>query len=311
MGEKITKDNIDEYITAYIDGEIKDSNQEKQLHDILQNDDTLLKKYYSEVLTKKLFQTRLTNQEVPFKVYSEITGNIESIITSSAKKYKKTVPIEEHPISSSKSFLEYFIKVISATVNIGKLRIPRYSFAVVLIIFVIGFGLLSGRKNQKQLNPYIADGTEQSIMVQAVNNFHKILKGEIKPQCSSGNEMEVKNYLRENLDYDVYLPCIENCQLIGAVCSEYNGQKVAHLVYRSGDETFYICETPSKSLNHKCFEIPEQVQNEIISKKFYMCDKIDIDNDCTMLMWFTGNICCTSVSNMPKQKMYAAFTNFK
>ena len=311
MGEKITNDNIDEYITAYIDCEIKDSTLEKQFQDILQKDVTLFKKYRSELLTKNFFQTRLKNQEVPISLYSAITRNIDSVISSVIRKQQAVVSVPDHPISASSSFPEYLSKIISVPVKIGKLKVPRYAFAIVLILIVLGIGFLSGKKNQGQLNPYIANGTEKSIMIQALNNFHKIEKGEIKPQCNSGNETEVKNYLKNNLDYEAYIPCIENCELIGAVCNEFNGQKVAHLVYRSGKDIFYICETPSKSLNHQCFEIPEQVQNEIISKKFYMCDKVDLDNDCTMLMWFTGNICCTSVSNMPKQKMYAAFTNFK
>jgi hypothetical protein len=214
-------------------------------------------------------------------------------------------------LSTSNSFLDYLKKIITVPVKLGKVRVPRYAFAVILVIIIIGAGLLLNKKSEGQLNPYILNGSDKSIMVQALNNFHKILSGEFKPQVNSKDESEIKKYLKANLDYDVYVPCMENCDLIGAVCNEYNGQKIAHLIYRSGDDVFYICETPSKSLNHKCLEIPDPVNNEIVTKKFYMCYKIDYDNDCTMLLWYTGNTVCASVSTMPKQKMYAAFINFK
>ncbi len=311
MGEKITKDNIDEYITSFIDGEVNDIKIAQELDDILSSDNNLYNKYQSELFTKNLFASRLKMQDVPDSLHFNITNSIENLISTSINK-SKSFQISEHPIAESRSFVEYFKKIISVPVRIGKYPIPRYAFAIVLIVIIIGAGLLlNNRKDKSQLNPYIADGSENSIMVQAVNNFHKILKGEIKPQISSKNESDVKNYLKSNVDYDVYIPCMENCESISAVCSEYNGQKIVHIVYRSGDDVFYICETPSKSLNKKCMELPEAVHNEIVSKKYYMCDKIDLDNDCTMLMWYSGNIVCTSVSTMPKQKMYSAFTNFK
>jgi hypothetical protein len=202
-------------------------------------------------------------------------------------------------------------RIITASVRIGRIAVPRYAFAILLMIIIIGAGLLLNKKGQGQLNPYIANGTEKSIMVQAVNNFHKVMKGEFKPQVNSKDEGDIRKFMKDNLDYEVYVPCIENCEGISAILDEYNGQKRAHIVYRSGDDVFYICEMPSKSINPKCMEIPDPVHNEIVTKKFYMCDKIDYDNNCTMLLWYTGNVVCASVSTMPKQKMYAAFTNFK
>lgn len=308
MGVKITKDNIDEYITSYIDGEINDPSLEKEINDILSKDDTLLKKYLSETLTKKLIRSRLQPQEVPDNVSARIMNSIDNLITSSINSGARP---QTHPVSESRSFTEYMKRIITASVRIGRIPVPRYAFGIVIVMLIIAVGLLVNKKSRGQLNPYIANGTEKSIMVQAVNNFHKFLNGEMKPQVSSNSENDVKKYLKDNLDYEVYVPCVENCEVIGAICDEYNGQKRAHILYRTGDDVFYICETPSKSLNHKCMEIPDPVHNEIISKKFYMCDKIDMDNDCTMLLWYTGNLVCASVSTMPKQKMYAAFTNFK
>jgi len=311
MGVKITKDNIDEYITSYIDGEINDPKLEKDINDILSKDDILLRKYLSETLTKRLIQSRIHHQEVPGNLFANINNSIENLIDSCIESKKVVMKDDYHPLQTSRSFPEYFKHIISVPVNFIGFSVPRYALAVLLILIIFGTSLLLTRKNDSPLNPYIANGSDKSIMVQAINNFHKILKGEFQPQISSHDENVVRKYLKDNLDYEVYVPCIENCQTMSVICNEYNGQKIAHIVYRSGDNIFYICETPSKSLNNKCLEIPDPVHNEIVTKKFYMCDKVDSDNDCTMLLWYSGNVICASVSNMPKQKMYATFSNFK
>ncbi len=312
MGEKITKDNIDEYITSYIDGEISDSAVKKEVNSILSNDETLQKKYNAELLTKNFLRSMTLEQDVPLTVLNRIKNSIDDVIASaSLKSSKEPSETEDHPIYTSSSFFDYIRIIIASPVRVGKFGVPRYAFAIVLILIVISGGLLMNQRKPIQLNPFIADGSDKSIMVQAMNNFHKILKGEIKAQINSSDAGQVKDYLKNNVDYEVYIPCIENCELVGAVCNEYNGQKIAHIIYHSGDDIFYICETSSKCLNRRVMEIPEPVHNEIMTHKFYMCDKVDKENDCTMLVWYTGNVICTSVSTMPRQKMYAAFTNFK
>ena len=312
MGEKITRDNIDEFITSYIDGEISDPALNAEMDDYIRNDEEFQKKYNAELLTKSFLISKLPNKEVPLAVFNKIRVSIDDLIAeSSLKNHKHAVETDNHPIYTSTSFYDYFKKIISYPVHIGKFSVPRYSFAAVLIILVIASSFFIKRNNAGPLNPYIADGSDNSMMVQAMNNFHKIMKGEIKAQVNSTDPAQVKSYLKSSLDYDVYIPNIENCELVGAVCNEYNGQKVAHIIYHSGNDVFYICETSTGCIKHRVMEIPEPVHNEIMTHKFYMCDKVDKDHDCTMLLWYTGNIVCASVSTMPKQKMYTAFTNFK
>jgi hypothetical protein len=311
MGEKITRDNIDEFITSYIDREINNPALVAEVDGFLRDDETLRKKYNTELLTKNFIKSKLPVKEVPRVVFNKIRVSIDDLIAESSLNHKSVLQTEDHPIYTSSTFFEYLKKIIATPVRVGRFAVPRYSFAVVLILIIIGSSFFINRNNPRPLNPYIADGLDNSLMVQAMNNFHKILKGEIKAQINSTDAAQVKSYLKSSLDYDVYIPNIENCELVGAVCNEYNGQKVAHIIYHSGNDIFYICETSTGCIKHRVMEIPEPVHNEIMSHKFYMCDKVDKDKDCTMLLWYTGNIVCASVSTMPKQQMYTAFTNFK
>ena len=99
--------------------------------------------------------------------------------------------------------------------------------------------------NGKTTNPYIISGTEKSIMVQALNSFHKILDGDVKPQLKSSNAAEIEKYVKDNANFNAYIPNIESYHLEGVMCSEYNGQKLAHLIYINNDnDVIYIYQTP-------------------------------------------------------------------
>ena len=185
---------------------------------------------------------------------------------------------------------------------------PRYAFAVTAFILIGGLVVFSGGKKTK--NPYILTGSESSIMVQAVNSFHKIINGDVKPQLSSSNAAEVEKFIMEKAHFDPYVPEIDDYILSGVVCSEYHGQELAHLIYKnSNGGIFYIYQVPVTAVQKKDLDLPIDVQNEILKAQYYMCDEVD-DNNCTMTLWFKENNVCASMTNMPKKEMYTTFTRF-
>lgn len=297
MGLNTTSFNIDELITSYIDNQIPDPELKSQIEGMLLSDAKLNAKYESELLTKNLLSSKLTEVELPPSTYNKVISNIDNLILN-ARQANQTVH-EEYP-----SFWESFKESISRKF----VGIPRYAFAIVAIFVIGGLFVFSGSKKAK--NPYILAGTEKSIMVQAVNSFHKILSGDVKPQFSSSNAAEIEKYVMDKSHFDAYVPQIDNYQLTGVVCNEYNGQELAHLIYTNGhDDIIYIYQTPVTAVQKKNLDLPEDVQNEIVKAKFYMCDEVD-DNNCTMTLWFKENVVCASMTTMPKTEMYTTFARF-
>ncbi len=305
MGVNITIDNIDEYLTSYIDGENHDTKLDNEIKRFIESNEIVSRKYMSELLTKRLFSSRLVQAEVPDVLVLKINNSIDEAVQTAV--HAKSVPDSE--IAYTGSFMEYFMKLITAPINFGKVAVPRYAFAAVIVVILIGAGLMMNKTNT-ELNPYIATGSEKSVMVQAMKNFHKILSGDIKPEMKSSNVAQVRTFVKDKTHFEAYVPVIEDYDLVGAVCSEYNGQMLAHIVYSSGNEIIYIYETQVNSLHCKELELPDPVHSDIVKNKFYMCDKVD-DNQCTMILWYKDNVLCASVSTMPKQKMYASFTSFR
>ncbi len=308
MGVNITNDNIDEFLTSYIDGQINDLDTDKQLKSIIESNQLVSKKYRTELLTRNLFRSRLTSKELPASTVVKVNNSINVLIKSAAGK--RTAVSGKNADIYSVGFFEYFKRLISAPFVIRNVAVPRYAFAVILIFIIVGTGLLMKNSNA-ELNPYIATGSEKSVMVQAMKNFHKILTGDIKPEMQSSDKNQVKDFVKSKTNFEAYVPDISDYVLEGAACDEYKGQNLAHIIYKSGREIIYIYETQVNSLHCKELELPEPVHYDILKDKFYMCDKVDANGDCTMIVWYKDNVVCASVSTMTKQRMFSSFTSFK
>lgn len=300
MGQDITTFNIDELISSYIDNQITDPELKAQIEEKLASDQKLGAKYKSELLTKNLLRSRLPEAELPAETYSKVMSSIDSLMASAkvTAKQPEIITVHEYP-----SFWQSLKETISAPF----LGLPRYAYASAAIILIIGAVFLFNPK--KELNPYITSGTDKSIMVQAVKSFGKILNGEVKPQLTSGNEAEVEKFVMEKSNFDPYVPNVDEYKLTGVICNEYNGQKLAHLIYKKDDDVFYIYQAPITCVTKKALDLPEDVHNEIVKTQYFMCDAVD-DNDCTMTLWIKDNVLCASMTQMPKQKMQATFTSF-
>ena len=300
MGQNTTTFNIDELITSYIDGQIPDAELKSQIEESIAKDAKLNAKYRAELLTRDMLRKRMPGAELTQDTYQNVMNSVDRLISEANAKRNSLIT---HRHVEYPSFWQNLKEIISHK-SIG---IPRYAFAMLAIFLLGGLFIFSGGK--KTRNPYILSGTEKSIMVQAVNSFHKILDGDVKPQLSSGNAAEVEKYVQDKAHFNAYVPDIKDYKLVGVVCNKYKGQDLAHIIYRNGTELLYIYQTPVSAVQQNNLDLPEDVHNQIVNARYYMCDEVD-DNDCTMTLWFNGNIICASMSTMPKQEMYATFSSF-
>lgn len=299
MGKFITKENIDEYLTSYIDNQIKDQESISEILDFISNDPVVNKKYKNELLTKNFLKNSLKSVEVPAVSVYNINNSIDRLIGINSKEV-------HNDISFVSKLRELFLSPLTKS-----LPIPRYALGVFVIIFTVVLYLYSVNNSKRILNPFIINGTDNSVMVQAVNNFTKILKGDIKPQIESKSAVEVRKYVKDKLKIDAYIPSISGFDVVGAVCNDFNGQQLAHIIYKdSNNDLIYIYQTDGNSIKSNGLDLPDDVHKQIMKDKYYMCDNVS-ERECALLMWYVDNLLCASVSTLPKQKLYSKFTNLK
>lgn len=303
MGLNTTAFNIDELITSYADNQISDPETKKQIEELLSKDSKLNAKYRSEVLTKNLLKSRIPEAELPQATYNKVMVSIDGLIADSKKNYA-----QQHRAAVIEPEYPSFWQTLKQAFTEKFIGVPRYAFAVVIFLVIGGLFVFSSSKKVK--NPYILAGSESSIMIQALNSFHKVMNGDVKPQLTSSNAAEIEKYVMDKAHFDPYVPQIENFSLAGVVCNEYHGQQLAHLVYKDPEgRMIYILQVPVTALQKKDLELPDDVHNEITRAKYYMCDEVD-EEDCTMTLWYKENNICASMTTMPKQQMYTTFTRF-
>ena len=303
MGLNTTAFNIDELITSYADNQISDPETKKQIEELLSQDSKLNAKYRSEVLTKNLLKSRIPEAELPQATYNKVMVSIDGLIADSKKNYA-----QQHRAAVIEPEYPSFWQTLKQAFTEKFIGVPRYAFAVVIFLVIGGLFVFSSSKKVK--NPYILAGSESSIMIQALNSFHKVMNGDVKPQLTSSNAAEIEKYVMDKAHFDPYVPQIDNFSLAGVVCNEYHGQQLAHLVYKDPEgRMIYILQVPVTALQKKDLELPDDVHNEITRAKYYMCDEVD-EEDCTMTLWYKENNICASMTTMPKQQMYTTFTRF-
>lgn len=300
MGIKITKENIDELITAFIDNQNEDRQIKEEISAMVENNEILRKKYRTEFLTKNLLKNRLRSAEVPEKTVRLVNNAIDTLISSSGRA------VDTHPLNESTTFLEYLKDFFAAPLLILSFEVPRYVAALIFVSVILFIGILVSSQNNTEINPYIASGSENSIMVQAVNNFHKIQSGEVVPEMHK----DVPGFLKKKLSFEPFVPALSGFELMGCICNKFKGENLAHIVYGSGGNIIYIYQTDINSMNETKLEIPKPVYDKVLKEKYYMCDHVDEEN-CTLLIWSKDNVLCASVSNIPKNNLYSKFITEK
>lgn len=264
MGLNTTAFNIDELITSYADNQISDPETKKQIEELLSKDSKLNAKYRSEVLTKNLLKSRIPEAELPQATYNKVMVSIDGLIADSKKNYA-----QQHRAAVIEPEYPSFWQTLKQAFTEKFIGVPRYAFAVVIFLVIGGLFVFSSSKKVK--NPYILAGSESSIMIQALNSFHKVMNGDVKPQLTSSNAAEIEKYVMDKAHFDPYVPQIDNFSLAGVVCNEYHGQQLAHLVYKDPEgRMIYILQVPVTALQKKDLELPDDVHNEITRAKLYV-----------------------------------------
>ncbi len=219
----------------------------------------------------------------------------------------KTIVGEKLPRQSVPS--EVYYSIINATLDSAdgswfrKLFGFKLNPAIALVAFAVAVvGIYSMFVPQKRGMP-----EEANIISQSVKNYQAVIGGSIKPQLISTEEA-VRSFLAKEVGFDVNVPKMKGCSSCAGVFSDFNGIKLAHVVYKVDEkDIIYIYQASmNDAMDGSTIGLPEEAREELKRTDWYVRKLAD---KTTIVIWRYKNTLCSAVSSMDKDQMIALLTD--
>lgn len=145
------------------------------------------------------------------------------------------------------------------------------------------------------------------IINQTLLNFAKIRSGNLKPTIVSCYPDGVVGFFeKDHLKFAVNIIPVENCDWYGAIASEFEGVKLAHVVYKIGDDTMYVYQVEqSEAMDGNTLTLPPAAK-EALAKTGWYTDPTH--PECNAVLWTKDGTLCSAVSSMNKDRLFAFLT---
>jgi anti-sigma factor (TIGR02949 family) len=179
--------------------------------------------------------------------------------------------------------------------------VPGLALGIAAIVFVL---MLTPASRTDQATRHTA---ANDIINQSIINFALIRSGELKPSMISCYPEGVVGFFERNgLRFAVNVKNIESCEWYGAIASEYNGVKMAHVVYKIGDDLMYVFQVSENDVQQgSLLQIPAAAREALAKTNWYT----DPDHpDCNVVLWRDNGTLCAAVSTMKKDQLLALLT---
>ncbi|MBK7254567.1 MAG: hypothetical protein IPI04_11810 [Ignavibacteria bacterium] len=302
-----------EFLSAYIDNEIKSAEENETIKKRIESEPDIHNRYTFEKLSKNCIRSRVKRIETPLYIYKNIGLGIEEIIkNNSAPRILNThssITTNKNPNLSHPNFTNpnYTNQFQNEKTNLKRYLIyGGYALiALVIMSFAISYYLRSN--SELQDNPSFA---ENDIVSVSRSIFSKVESGQVKTQFNSNNAKELEDSMNKYVDFKVFVPDVKDAELIGGVCNEINGEKLAHFIHKKGNMIIYTLQANLKDvMNHDRIIMCKDFKDNITSgKNWFPCNK---DKNNTAVIWFKDNVVCSSVAHMDSKDISAILTNYK
>ncbi len=157
------------------------------------------------------------------------------------------------------------------------------------------------------LNSHYAPSAKSSdFIVQSLENYNSLMKGEIKPQHASSVPENLLGFFTGKTDFPVILPKMKDCRLVGGASNEYSGMMLAHVMYKHDADMICMSQTCwEKVVRGEKISLPQEVKDELLRTGWFSKSYAD---GSTVVLWTKGRTLCAAVANMSKEDLIACLT---
>jgi len=266
----------------------------------------------------------LRDENKDFHNHIEICGSCrdEYELEKLTKAYlKKRITFVDVPYDVEKAIMAQFSSKVSKRKDHGFIsrlfsnRAIQPILAVGLMIFV-GIALIFANRANIILpnlqQPAGVGLAQQDALSLAETNFQDVLSGKFKPEITAAAMSDVASYINQNAGFAMQLPSVASADWIGGLVSNYDGNKMAQVVYKMGEDYIYICsfaksvvvsppEAKVASGQKKIF-LPLDCTKAIENRGWFWSENSNGD---TQAAWTSDDHVCIATSNLEKNDLVA------
>lgn len=233
-----------------------------------------------ESLSKQLVRERVHRKRTPPHVYTTILSLLR-------REYLEPETIDD-------PWFRRFLR--------RRTFLPALSGGLAIIVFLFFFSTPQEANDRMTVHTASND-----IINRSYKNLLSIRDGELKPSIVSCFPESVLAYFKQqNPRLSVKLLNAPNSDWYGAIADEYGGVKLAHVVYKLGDEIVYVFQAnQSEVLNGSPFSLPPAAKIALKQSGWYTDPG---HPDCSVVVWIVDGTLCTAVSTMKKDRLFAMLT---
>jgi len=146
-----------------------------------------------------------------------------------------------------------------------------------------------------------------NVVERSVENYRAVVNGEMKPEVASSSPEFLKSFFTGKTDFQVLVPEMKDCKLLGGLLGEYSGAPAAHVVYMHDSQVIYICQVCWETvLKGEALNLSSKAIDELQRTGWYTESSPD---GYTIVLWTDGNTLCSAVAMMSKEDLIACLTS--
>ena len=254
-----------ETITASLDGEV-DQILEFLLQNHLKSCPRCRSEYELEQVTKLAVSRRIKRVAVPEELSAWVASGL-------ARERDKE-------LQSKFSFAD-----LLAFPSMRMMTAMGGAMAMLIIIFL----LLPSRARHTHIVP-----NDGNIIHQTYSSLDGMMSGELAPQISSQDPSVVQAYMAHEAGFNVNVPPLSKCRLLGGKCSKYSGENVAHIIYEHDGDVICLYEARLNSvMQGNALNLPPEAKLQLAKTGRYIENHVP---NCTIVIWESDSstICCAA-----------------
>lgn len=190
---------------------------------------------------------------------------------------------------------------LRAVVRTTPVRVA-FAFALTAVLVIV---FLARRSEPSENTPVITAGlSANNVIRQSVDDFHRILRGELAPQVASAESVELQDFFTGKTSFPVLVPHMRECTLVGGIIQEYNGMRLPHIVYRAGDDVISVYQACWESVQEgRTLDLAPEAKAAILKRGWYT--PAPAGNDAVVL-WRQDRTLCVAVSHMGLDRLLSS-----